>query len=45
MIANQAFIYVEADRELSQLKLPASWQKIKETKAGVVRAGLYQKIT
>jgi 16S rRNA (guanine966-N2)-methyltransferase len=38
-----AFIYVEADRELSQLKLPSSWQKIKETKAGIVRAGLYQK--
>ena len=43
MISNNAFIYVEADRDLSQLKLPNTWQKIKETKAGIVRAGLYQK--
>ncbi|MGL5403439.1 MAG: 16S rRNA (guanine(966)-N(2))-methyltransferase RsmD [Acinetobacter sp.] len=43
IITENAFIYVEADRELSQLKLPSSWQKIKETKAGIVRAGLYQK--
>lgn len=43
MISNNAFIYVEADRDLSQLKLPSTWQKIKETKAGIVRAGLYQK--
>ncbi len=36
-------IYVEADCDLAQLKLPASWQKVKETKAGSVRAGLFQK--
>ena len=44
LISLNAYIYVEADRDLSQLKLPASWQKIKETKAGLVRAGLYQKV-
>ena len=44
LINPNAYIYVEADRDLSQLKLPASWQKIKETKAGLVRAGLYQKV-
>ena len=43
LIMGNALIYVEADRELSQLKLPSTWQKIKETKAGTVRAGLYQK--
>lgn len=36
-------IYVEADRELSQLGLPTSWILKKQTKAGQVRAGLYQK--
>lgn len=36
-------IYVEADRELSQLGLPTSWVLNKQTKAGQVRAGLYQK--
>lgn len=44
MINPNAYIYVEADRDLSQLKLPDSWQKVKETKAGLVRAGLYQKV-
>jgi len=43
IVAN-GFIYIEADRELSELKLPASWKKIKETKAGIVKAGLYQKM-
>lgn len=40
---NHAFIYVEADRDLSQLKLPPSWILSKQCKAGQVRAGLYQK--
>jgi 16S rRNA (guanine966-N2)-methyltransferase len=44
LIVDKAYIYVEADRELTLLQLPNSWKKIKETKAGVVRAGLYQKI-
>ena len=44
LIKDKAFIYVEADRDLNQLKLPSSWQQIKQTKAGTVRAGLYQKI-
>lgn len=43
LIQDKAFIYVEADRDLSQLKLPSTWQQIKQTKAGTVRAGLYQK--
>ncbi|WP_407307573.1 16S rRNA (guanine(966)-N(2))-methyltransferase RsmD [Acinetobacter sp.] len=43
LIKDKAFIYVEADLELNQLKLPSSWQQIKQTKAGTVRAGLYQK--
>ena len=40
----KAFIYVEANRDLTQLKLPATWQLMKQTKAGTVRSGLYQKI-
>ena len=43
LLKDKAFIYVEADRDLNQLKLPSSWQQIKQTKAGTVRAGLYQK--
>lgn len=43
LIKPDAFIYVEADRDLSALKLPNSWRLIKNTKAGMVRAGLYQK--
>ena len=42
-IAAQGLIYVEADRDLNLLKLPQTWQKIKESKAGTVRVGLYQK--
>ena len=45
LIAENALIYVEADRDLNILKLPNSWQKIKDTKAGTVRAGLYRKTT
>lgn len=44
LIQDKALIYVEADCNLSQLTLPSTWQKIKETKAGAVRAGLYQKV-
>ena len=43
LIKEDGFIYVEADRELSTLELPSSWHLIKNTKAGTVRAGLYQK--
>lgn len=42
LIASQGFIYIEADRDLSQLKLPSTWIQIKSTKAGQVHAGLYQ---
>lgn len=45
LLADNAYIYVEADRELALLKLPDTWQQIKHTKAGVVQAALYQKIT
>ncbi|ONG39567.1 16S rRNA (guanine(966)-N(2))-methyltransferase RsmD [Alkanindiges hydrocarboniclasticus] len=37
-----ARIYIEADRPLQQLELPAHWQLLKETRAGQVHAGLYQ---
>lgn len=43
LIAANGFIYVEADRDLTQLQLPSSWSQIKSTKAGQVHAGLYQK--
>ena len=43
LIKDQAYIYVEADRELQRLQLPANWQLLKQTKAGTVRAGIYQK--
>ncbi|MBK0063780.1 MULTISPECIES: 16S rRNA (guanine(966)-N(2))-methyltransferase RsmD [unclassified Acinetobacter] len=43
LLKEQAFIYVEADQELNRLDLPSSWQLIKSTKAGTVRAGLFQK--
>jgi 16S rRNA (guanine966-N2)-methyltransferase len=43
LIAENGWIYVEADRDLSSLDLPNTWQQIKHTKAGTVRAGLYQK--
>lgn len=42
-ISNNGLIYIEADRDLAQLKLPSSWQQIKQTKAGTVRGGLYKK--
>lgn len=37
-----AKIYIEADRPLSQLTLPAHWQLLKETRAGQVYAGLFE---
>jgi 16S rRNA (guanine966-N2)-methyltransferase len=42
-IRDHGFIYVESDCDLSKLSLPATWVQIKSTKAGGVRAGLYQK--
>lgn len=41
-LAVHAKIYVEADRPLAQLKLPANWQLLKQTRAGKVHGGLYQ---
>ncbi|MHA5057913.1 16S rRNA (guanine(966)-N(2))-methyltransferase RsmD [Acinetobacter schindleri] len=43
LIKPEGLIYVEADRDLNTLQLPSSWQLIKNTKAGTVRAGLYHK--
>lgn len=43
LLKDRAFIYVEADRELTQLQLPSSWELLKSTKAGTVHSGLYQK--
>lgn len=42
-LKDQGLIYVEADRALNSLKLPTSWQLLKQTKAGQVQAGLFQK--
>lgn len=43
LIANGGLIYVEADHPLHQLILPNTWQLQKQTKAGLVQAGLFQK--
>ena len=43
LIKNGGFIYLEADCPLFKLELPTSWNLVKETKAGAVRAGLYKK--
>lgn len=42
LLNSAAKIYIEADRPLQQLELPAHWQLLKETRAGQVHAGLYQ---
>ncbi|WP_410211637.1 16S rRNA (guanine(966)-N(2))-methyltransferase RsmD [Aquirhabdus sp.] len=42
-LSDHALIYVEADRALDSLGLPAHWIITKETKAGSVRAGLFKK--
>lgn len=44
LIKENGLIYVEADRDITQIKLPATWQQIKETKAGTVRASLFRKV-
>ena len=43
-LTNGALIYVEADRALDTIGLPAHWQARKDTKAGSVRAGLFEKV-
>lgn len=45
LLVENGLVYVEADQDLSRLKLPSHWQQLKSTKAGSVRAGLYQKVT
>mgnify|MGYP000284681670 FL=1 len=41
-LSAQAWIYVEADRDLSTLELPSHWQLHKHTRAGVVQSGLFR---
>lgn len=43
LLKSQGLVYIEADRELSTLILPHTWQLIKQQKAGQVYAGLWQK--
>lgn len=43
LLETDGYIYVEADRALHSLALPKEWIKRKETKAGSVYAGLFQK--
>lgn len=43
LIKTQGLIYIEADRDHTQLQLPINWTLLKHSKAGVVRAALYQK--
>ena len=39
----RALIYVEADRPFETLGLPAHWELKKQTKAGSVVAGLFER--
>jgi 16S rRNA (guanine966-N2)-methyltransferase len=43
LLSPHAWIYVEADRALDSLDLPATWQLHRHTRAGTVYAGLYQR--
>lgn len=43
LLKSNGLVYIEANQDLSLLQLPSSWQLLKQTKAGIVRAGLYQK--
>ncbi len=42
-LSTDALIYVEADRPLDSIGLPAHWQQIKAAKAGSVYAGLFSR--
>lgn len=44
LLKNEGYIYIEADRNLNQLQLPTTWVQQKQLKAGIIHAGLYQKI-
>jgi len=41
LLADHAFIYIEAERELTELLLPANWKKLKSKTAGDVGYHLY----
>lgn len=43
LLADQAFIYIEAERELGALTVPDSWQLHREKHAGQVSYRLYQR--
>lgn len=43
LLSPKAFIYVEADRPLDTLTLPPTWHLHRQTRAGSVYAGLYQR--
>ncbi|WP_445115373.1 16S rRNA (guanine(966)-N(2))-methyltransferase RsmD [Acinetobacter sp. WZC-1] len=45
LVRENGYIYVEADRPLDDLSLPFSWKLQKQTRAGMVQAGLFQKVT
>jgi 16S rRNA (guanine966-N2)-methyltransferase len=42
-LAPNAWIYVEADRELTTLDLPSEWQLHRQTRAGMVQSGLFRR--
>ncbi|OTG87553.1 16S rRNA (guanine(966)-N(2))-methyltransferase RsmD [Acinetobacter sp. ANC 4558] len=44
LIQAEGLIYIEADQEITQFKLPSTWQQIKTTKAGTVQASLFKKV-
>lgn len=44
ILTNQAFIYVEAEKQLVLPQMPESWMLLKEKKAGQLRYYLFQKI-
>ena len=42
-LSDKALIYIESERQLTELECPASWQLLKEKTAGDVRYRLYQR--
>lgn len=42
LVHDKSLIYVEADRDLQHIGLPSNWVQVKNTKVGVIRAGLYK---
>ena len=42
-LSENAYIYVESEKQLTELDCPANWQLLKEKTAGDVRYRLYQR--